>query len=113
MSRPRKAAATRRTHPITFWLTPDEFARLEATALQAGLRVNELARRVTCHGRQRVVIQTTRRHDPAFIAQLRRLGNLLNQLTMRSHLTGRVSPKVEVLCDEIRELVLRAAEDHA
>jgi len=109
MSRPRKAI--RRTHPITFWLTPEEFARLEATALQAGLRVNELARQVTCRGHRRVVIQTTRRHDPAFIAQIRRLGNLLNQLTMRSHLTGRVSPKVEVLCDDIRQIVLAAVED--
>jgi hypothetical protein len=78
------------------------------------VRVNELARRLTRRGRHRLVIHTSRRHDPAFIAQIRALGNNLNQIALRSNLTGRVSPKVESLCDEIRRVMLDAAqaEDH-
>ena len=111
MSRPRKTNDTQHSHQVIFRLTGPEYARLEAVAGRAGLRVNELARLLTRRGQHRVVIETTRCHDPAFIAQIRALGNNLNQITMRSHLTGRVSPKVEMLCDEIRQMMLSAVED--
>lgn len=111
MSRPRKAEAAKRTHPVTFWLNDEEFTQLEAAAQRSGLRVNELARRLTRRGPHRLVIQTTRRHDPAYIAQIRALGNNLNQIAMRANLTGRVSSKLENLCDEIRRLVLAAVDE--
>lgn len=110
MPRPRKTSDALATHQVIFRLTGDEYAQLEAVAARAGLRVNELARRLTRRGRHRLIIHTSRRHDPAFIAQIRALGNNLNQIAMRANLTGRVSPKVESVCDEIRRMVLSAVE---
>jgi AraC-like DNA-binding protein len=111
MARPRKSDPQRRTRQIIFRLTEAEHARLATVATQAGLSANELARRLTGSRAERVTLRVAHQHDPAFIAQLRAVGNNLNQLTMRSHLTGRVSPKIEVLCDEIREIVLAAVEE--
>jgi hypothetical protein len=111
MSRPRIAEANKRIHPVTFWLNDDEYAHLQAAAQRSGLRVNELARRLTRRGQHRLVIQTTRRHDPAYIAQIRALGNNLNQIAMRANLTGRVSSKLENLCEEIRRIVLAAVDE--
>lgn len=113
MSRPRKTSDALATHQVIFRLTGDEYAQLEAVAARAGLRVNELARRLARRGRHRLVIQTSRRHDPAFIAQIRALGNNLNQIALRANLTGRVSPKVESLCDEIRRVVLSVLDEQA
>lgn len=76
--------------------------QLEAVAARAGLRVNELARRLTRRGKHRLVIETTQRHDPAFIAQIRALGVNLNQLTMRSQRRGFVCPRVCKLAPTMR-----------
>jgi hypothetical protein len=111
MPRPRKNRTALASRLVVFRLTEAEYGQLEAIAARAGLRVNELARRITRRGRNRVTVQVTRRHDPAFIAQLRAIGNNLNQLTFRSHLTGEISPKVESLCDEIRQMVLEAVRE--
>lgn len=114
MSRPRKTSDTLATRQIIFRLSEPEYAQLEAVAARAGLRVNELARRLTRRGQHRLVVQTTRRHDPAFLAGLKAIGNNINQITTRFHLTGRVSSKMESLCDEIRRMMLSAVdeEDH-
>ena len=111
MSRPPKASDAQQSRQVIFRLTGDEYAQLEAVAARAGLRVNELARRLARRGRHRLVIHTSRRHDPAFIAQIRALGNNLNQIALRANLTGRVSPKVESLCDEIRRVVLSVVDE--
>lgn len=108
MSRPRKTSDAQHSRQVIFRLTETEYAQLEAVAGRAGLRVNELARRLTQRGRHRLVIQTTNRHDPAFIAQVQRLGANLNQIVKRAHLREYVSPKVEEICDEIRRIVLTA-----
>src|SRR5262245_46710426 len=106
MPRPRKQSDTQHSRQVIFRLTDAEYADLEAKALRAGLRgVNELARRMTRRGRNRLVIEVSRRHDPAFISQVQRLGANLNQLVKRAHMRGYVSPKIEELCDEIRRLV--------
>jgi len=110
MTRPRKTSDAQQSRQVIFRLTAHEYEQLETVAARAGLRVNELARRLARRGQHRLVIQTTRRHDPAFIAQIRALGNNLNQIALRANLTGRVSPKVESLCDEIRRVVLSAVE---
>lgn len=110
MSRPRKIKAEKRSHPITFWLTTDEFSVLHDAAERAGLRVNDLARRFACRGSRRIKIKVSKKVDPLYIAQLRALGVNLNQLTRRSHITGEVSPYLETLCEEIRQVVFEAAE---
>jgi hypothetical protein len=113
MPRPPKPTAVQHTRQVIFRLTEAEYAQLETLAGRAGLRVNELARRLTQRGRHRLVIQTTRRHDPAFIAQVKRLGANLNQIVKRAHLREFVSPKVEEVCDEIQRIILAAANDEA
>lgn len=113
MPRPRKPRHTAQTRQITFRLTEAEYARLEVVAGRAGLRVNELVRRLARRGRQRVVIHTTRRHDPAFIAQVRAIGINLNQLVKTAHLRAHVPAKVDQVCDEIRRLVLAAVHEDA
>ncbi|MEO5958783.1 MAG: plasmid mobilization relaxosome protein MobC [Opitutaceae bacterium] len=111
MPRPKKTTATLASRQIIFRLTENEYAELAAVAGRAGLRVNELARRLARRGGQRVVIRTSRRHDPAFIAQIRGMGQNLNQLVHNAHIFGRVSPKVAEVCEEIRRIVLTAAEE--
>lgn len=111
MARPRTTTELQQTRQIIFRLTEAEYAQLEAVAERAGLRVNELARRLTRRGQRRVVIVTTKRHDPAFIAQVRALGLNLNQLVHNAHIFGRVSPKVADVCEQIRKLVLAPTED--
>lgn len=110
MSRPRKSSDTQHPRQVIFRLTEAEYAELQAVAERAGLRVNEFARRITLRRHHRVVIHTTRRLDPAFIAQVRAVGLNLNQLVHNAHIFGHVSPKVSQLCDEIRRMVLAAAE---
>ena len=108
MPRPPKTNDRQHSRQVIFRLTEDEYAQLEAVAGRAGLRVNELARRLTRRGKHRLVIETTQRHDPAFLAQVQRLGANLNQLTKIAHLRGHISPRVEALCDEIRRVVFTA-----
>jgi len=111
MPRPRKTNDAQQCRHVIFRLTQTEYDQLEALATRAGMRVNALAKRLTRQANRRIVIQLTRRHDPAFIAQLKAIGNNLNQLTFRSHLTGEISPNVEKLCDEIRRMVMSAIQE--
>ena len=73
--------------------------------------VNELARQLTRRGGRRLVIQVARRHDPAFITQLQRIGLNLNQLVKRAHILGGVSPRVNLLCEQIEGLVQDATAE--
>jgi hypothetical protein len=54
MSRPQKTSDTQHPRQVIFRLTEAEYAQLEAVAGRAGLRVNELARRLTRRGRHRL-----------------------------------------------------------
>ena len=111
MPRPRKTPTSRLSHQVAFRLTEDEFAALRELAQAAGVRPGELVRRLVRQCEGRVVIKTTSQMDPAFIAQIRRIGQNLNTLTKNAHIFKRVSPQVEVLAKEIHRLVLTAVEE--
>lgn len=111
MARPRKGKAERHSHQIVFRLTAAEFERVQAKAERAGLGANELARRMVRRGGGRVVIETSRRTDPAILKRLERIGLNLNQLTKNAHIFKRVSPRVEFLCQEIQELMSQTLEE--
>ena len=111
MPRPAKSPASIASKYVSFRLTEAEYAVLEATACRAGLGVNELVRRLARRSGGRVIIHTTKRYDPAFIAQVRAIGTNLNQLTHNAHIYGRISPKIGEICDEIRRIVFAAAEE--
>lgn len=111
MSPSPEPADPRLPHQIIFRVTDDDFRRLETLAAKSGLGVNELARRLTRRGGRRLVIQVARRHDPAFITQLQRIGLNLNQLVKRAHILGGVSPRVDLLCEQIEGLVQAATSE--
>lgn len=112
MTRPRKTPDEKRSRVVSFRLTSPEYARLEELARRAGLQANELARRLA-RSERRVTVQTVSRTDPALIAHLQRLGANLNQLVKNSHIFGRVSPTVDQVCEEIRQLVFKAIGEGA
>jgi len=94
-----------------FRLTEEEYALLCAIAARAGLSPNELGRRIIRKVRRRVVINTYRRCDPAFLKRLDRIGHNLNQVVKNAHIFGHVSSRIEQLCALIDEIVTQAMED--
>jgi len=110
MPRPRKPSDTQLSRHISFRVSEAFHAAITADASEAGLGPNELARLLTMRGQGRLVINTTRQHDPAFIAQVHRIGLNLNQLVKSAHLRGSVSPLVDHVCAEIQTLVLAATQ---
>ncbi len=90
MSRPKKNADTRRSRQVIFRLTEQEYALLSATAERAGLTPNELGRRIIRKVRRRVVINTYRHCDPAFLKRIDQIGHNLNQVVKNAHIFGRV-----------------------
>jgi hypothetical protein len=113
MSRPPKQHKARRSRLVIFRLTEAEHDQLSDTARQAGLPPNELARRLIRKGRTRLVIETYRRLDPAFIKRIDQIGHNLNQIVKNAHIFGRVSPLIEQLCQTIDRLITKALEEHA
>jgi hypothetical protein len=112
MSRPPKDK-DRHSRQVIFRLTAAEHDQLAETARRAGLSPNELARRLVRKRRARLLIQTYRRLDPAFLMRLERIGHNLNQLVKSAHIFGRVPPLIEPLCHTIAALIAQALEDHA
>lgn len=110
MARPSKPARSRKARTIIFRVTESEYARLEQIAAAAGVRVNDLARDLSLSRTTKIRIEKVDKADPALLKRLDRLGNNLNQLAMRSHLTGRVPASLKALCDRISDIVLEAAE---
>lgn len=111
MARPQKDQDQRRPHVVAFRLTDGEFAGLVAAARRARVRFNELARRFTLAGGERVVVKTYKACDPAYLAQLAQIGNNLNQLTRKAHVSGVVNPQVDALCARIEEIVNEATAE--
>lgn len=110
MSRPRKAHAAAKSRRIHFRLTQEAYALLEAEAHTAGLSVHQLARIRSCSKTRKVIVKSTTRLDPAYIAELKRIGHNLNQLVKNAHIFKRVSPQVEPLCELIEQLILKAID---
>lgn len=111
MPRPKKTAESRRNRHVIFRLTEREYARLCVMAERAGLSPNELGRRLIRGGHRRLVIHTHRHCDPAFLKRIDRIGHNLNQVVKNAHIFGRVSPRIEQLCETIDRLVSQTIED--
>ena len=104
-------SAPRRRHQVIFRLNDLEYEPLRCRAEKCGLTVNELMRALARTSEGRVTFQVSSRFDPRYIAQVKRIGNNLNQLVHNAHIFGRVSPAVEVLCEEIHQIVLEAVKE--
>ncbi len=110
MPRPRKSDDEARSKVIAFRVTPSEYATLEVGAERAGLRPNEYARQVITEGEVRIEFTEQQSVDPAIIKRIDRIALNVNQLVKNAHIFKRVSPHLEPLCREIREIVFQAVE---
>lgn len=104
-------ASPKRRHQIIFRLNDLEYEPLRSRAEQCGLTVNELMRALARTSEGRVTFQVSSRYDPLYLAQVKRIGNNLNQMVHNSHIFGRLSPRLELLCDQIHQVVLEAVKD--
>lgn len=110
MSRPRKSADARLTRKIEFRLSQAAFDQLETQADKLGLSVHQLARQLAMSKSGKLQIQSIPKADPELIAQVKRLGVLVNQIAKRLHMTGRVSPHLDHICQQIEIVVMRAVD---
>lgn len=111
MARPTKNADRRLSRHVIFRLTDAEYASLHDKAVLAGLSTNELARRLTTRGKRKLVVETTKRIDPAFLKRIDRIGQNLNQLVKNAHIYGRISPQVDALAATIDEIIHEALDE--
>jgi len=109
--KPVRRNPARLSRSISFRLNEADFARAAFHAAALNVRVNELARMHTLDGKQPIMIQMHRAHDPSLITQLVAIGNNLNQMVKRFHVTGRVSPHLDALCQKIERIVDAAIQD--
>ena len=105
MPRPPKQPDTRKARVISYRVTDHEYARLAERAAIANMRVNEFVKGLALSKSDALKVETTTRYDPRLINELNRIGTNLNQMVKRFHMTGRVSPKMEALCDRIEALI--------
>ncbi len=111
MARPKKTTAERRSRQVIFRLTEAEYQRLSDKADLAGIPPNDLAREFAIKGSKRLVVKTVRRFDPAFLKRIDQIGHNLNQVVKNAHIFGRLSPRIENLCSDIRQIVREAMEE--
>lgn len=105
MARPPKHKDARKSHVISYRVTDSEHARLTNRAATANMRINEFAKELALSKSDTLQVETYMKYDPMLISELNRIGNNLNQMVKRFHMTGRISPLMESLCDRIDELI--------
>ena len=111
MARPPLKKDARKSRVISYRVTDSEHARLAHRAATANMRLNELAKALALSKSDTLKVETYMKYDPLLINELNRIGNNLNQMVKRFHMTGRVSPKMELLCDRIDQLIDQALEE--
>ncbi|WP_411845634.1 hypothetical protein AAFN60_18625 [Roseibacillus persicicus] len=106
-----RQSTPRRRHQVIFRLNDIEYEPLRVRAEQCGLTTNEFARALARTPDGRVTLQVASRFDPLYLAQVKRIGQNLNQLVHNAHIFGRLSPRVEMLCNDINDIVINAAKE--
>ena len=110
MARPPKEKDARKSRVVSYRLTDSEYARLAHRAATTNMRINELAKTLTLSKSETLKVETYMKYDPLLINELNRIGNNLNQMVKRYHMTGRASPLMEDLCDRIDQLIDQAQQ---
>lgn len=108
MGRPKQSVI--RDHQLNLSLTQAEFEQLRSRADAVGLRLVAYGRALLLRERA-VLAAAERRSGPERLvqAQLRRVGNNLNQLVRHLHMTKEPVPSdLETLLRDIREALERA-----
>lgn len=108
--RPRLAPDEQRGERLSgLRLTATERAFVEANAARAGLEVAEFCRRAIL--RRRITPARTDT-DAAALLALNRIGVLLNQIARRANASGRVSPHLDAVLDQVGAAIERLAGPH-
>lgn len=90
-------------------VTAAERAFVEANAARAGLPLSEFCRRAVL--RRRIAPAHTDT-DAAALLALNRIGVLLNQIARRANASGRVSPHLDAVLDQVGAAIERLARPH-
>lgn len=104
----RKAKLIRRDHQLNLSLTKDEFVAAYWAAHGAGMRLVDYGRwRLLLESDQPIrQLRAAASSDPIFLAELKRLGNNLNQLARFCHATGHRPPEhLDPLLLRLREII--------
>lgn len=105
MARPKLTPSQRKAHRIVFRLTDGEYLPLSQKAAALDLPTNELARDLTLFKVEKLIVEAQGRPSPALLKQLHYIGHNLNQLVKNAHIFGRMSPRIEQLCQRIDTLM--------
>lgn len=108
MARPRKQPASRRTAWISYRVTPDEKAQIQAQAEKAGFSIGDYSRQAV--KKTRLVIKESAA-DFERVDQLRRVGVNLNQIARALNAGGTLPPYLERLCTRIETLLDRLFDE--
>ena len=111
MSGHRLPQHVRKTHIVSYRLTDEEYACLSERAVSINLKANEFAKRLALSRKNTLKVNTCRKHDPRLINELSRIGNNLNQMVKRLHMTGTISARAIDLCDRIEALIDEALSE--
>lgn len=96
MARPRKEPSKTRRHRISYTVTDDELAVLEAAMRKMGRRsIHAAARDLAL--RRKVAVTNAASFSFDVAKELRALGVNLNQQTRKLHVTGNVPPELRSL----------------
>ncbi len=109
MARPKKTKEERLSELLAIRLTPTDYAELSASAIDANMTITDYARQQILNGH--VVINQTRKLDPADYNQIRRLGINLMQMLHSANITGKIPPEVARLCDRIERFLAKTFDD--
>lgn len=110
MARPPTPKDQRKSHIISYRVNEAEYARLSHRAATANMRINEIAKELALSKSDTLKVETYMKYDPLFIHEINKIGANLNQMVKRFHMTGRVSPLMEALCDRIDDLIDEAKQ---
>lgn len=107
MSRAHADKTQRRHRQINFRVTDDDRARLSVDAVRAGLKLPAYCEMLVMRGRVELAPTTVHRMEPALFAELRRIGNNLNQVAhaTNSGLPPHVGDTVKALRDLLHALL--------
>lgn len=109
MAQSRTDAADNRMRRIDIRVTPEELARIDERAEEAGLSRSEFIRNAAMNSQ--VTVKQEKHPNFQLIYEINKIGVNLNQLVHNSHIYGRLPEKLPEICEEIERLVVKAAEE--
>lgn len=104
----RNTRAMERSKRLEIRVSAEELERIQQRAVNADKSVSDFVRAVALD--KPLVIKTYDRLDPADLAQVKRLGNLLNQIALATHTgcaDGGTSLLLDAVLQDVRALVRR------